>query len=93
MRPFDITDKDKVIASFEEMVAALPEKGVILPVKKVLTEPVKELLLEITKIDSSPLCISIALGCTFFVCVINGRSLTNDFFSYDRNVTFIWQLR
>jgi len=60
--PFDITDKDKVIASFELLAAALPTRGVILPVKKVLTEAVKELLWEITCIDSSPLCISIALG-------------------------------
>jgi hypothetical protein len=53
--------RENVTASFEAMVAELPTRGVILPVHKVLTERAKELLWEITRINSSPLCITIAL--------------------------------
>ena len=57
--PFDVS-KDGVIESCEKMVAAIPPQGVILPVKKSLTESAKNLLWDIFGINSSPLCITIA---------------------------------
>jgi hypothetical protein len=62
LQPFDITVRANVMESFEKLADALPKIGVILPVKKVLTDPMKQVLWEITCINSSPLCISIALG-------------------------------
>ena len=58
--PFRVT-KEGVVESCERMVAALPLQGVILPVKKSLTESAKNLLWDIFCINSSPLCITIAL--------------------------------
>ena len=58
--PFRVT-KESVVDSCERMVAALPPQGVILPVKKSLTESAKNLLWDIFCINSSPLCITIAL--------------------------------
>ena len=59
--PFDGSVKGAVMESFQKMVDALPSQGVILPVKKSLTESAKNLLWEIFCINSSPLCITIAL--------------------------------
>ena len=49
------------MGSIENIVEAFPTYGTILPVKKSLTEKAKEGLWEIFRIDSTPLCITLAV--------------------------------